>query len=384
MIINSLLDTDLYKFTMMQVIFHQHKDATASYKFICRSEGVDFTPLYEAILREIDALCRLRLKPDELDYLKSLGFFKTDYLDYLATFSLDKTHIKLEKLPFSLTICGPWLNTILFETPLLAIISELYAKKINQASTEEEGMIRLRKKIDFLQQKDANKQFNLIEFGSRRRYSKAWHKTVLKTLIERLPEQLKGTSNVLFAKELDLSPSGTMAHEFLQAHQAFTDQLKDSQQLAFQCWLTEYPNTLGIALSDVISLPAFLKDFDEPLAKAYHGVRHDSGDPIAWGDALVNHYRALEINPSHKMLVFSNSLTFAQAIAIQNHFSGIIPTSFGIGTYLTHDLGQKHPDIVIKMISCNGQPVAKISDSPEKSVYTDEAYLQKLRQAFFD
>lgn len=381
MIIDSLLDTDLYKFTMMQVVFHQHRDAEVEYQLICRTPGVDFSPLYDAIEHDIDHLCTLSIQADELDYLKTLNYFQADFLAYLQTFSLNKAHIQLHRSPFSLTIKGPWLHTILFETPLLAIISEHYTRR-HETSTEAEGLKRLNMKIDWLLNADTKQTFELIEFGTRRRFSKTWHHTVLTLLKERLPKQLTGTSNVHFAKTLALDPSGTMAHEFLQAHQAFTPDLAQSQKNALQCWLKEYPDVLGIALSDVIGLRAFLQDFDVTLAKAYRGVRHDSGDPIIWGDALLNHYHQLGINPAEKSLIFSNSLTFQQAFAIQRHFQAHIRTCFGIGTYLTHDLGHKPPDIVIKMTRCNHQPVAKISDAPGKSVCQDHAYLEKLKKEF--
>ncbi len=181
--------------------------------------------------------------------------------------------------------------------------------------------------------------------------------------------------------QFGLRPFGTMAHEFLQACQALVA-LPDFQKFAFDTWMQEYRGDLGIALSDVVGMEAFLRDFDKLFCKAYDGARHDSGDPVEWGEKLIAHYRKMGIDPAAKAAVFSDSLDIPKAIQLARHFDGRIRTSFGIGTNLTNDLGFEPLSIVIKMTECSGRPVAKLSDSPGKTMCRDDAYLDYLRRVF--
>jgi nicotinate phosphoribosyltransferase len=221
-----------------------------------------------------------------------------------------------------------------------------------------------------------------FDFGLRRRYSGAWHEEVVRTLAAALPEHFRGTSNVYLAMQLGLTPIGTMAHEYLQAYQAFGSRLSDFQKAALEGWVQEYRGDLGVALTDVIGMDAFLADFDLYFAKLFDGLRHDSGDPVAWGEKAIAHYRKLRIDPASKRLVFSDGLDIPRAIALHRHFAGRIATSFGIGTDLTNDTPHKALNIVMKLTSCNGQPVAKLSDAPGKTLCDDETFLAYLRQVF--
>jgi len=205
---------------------------------------------------------------------------------------------------------------------------------------------------------------------------------VVHTFQQQLPRHFTGTSNLLLARDLNLTPIGTMAHEFIQACQALGPRLALSQKFAFEKWAQEYRGNLGIALSDTYSRQAFLHDFDMFFCKLFDGARHDSGDPYIWGDALIQHYQSMGVDPLSKLLVFSDNLTIPKALAIYDHFHKRIKTAFGIGTHLTNDLGYRTLDIVIKMVECNGQPVAKVSDAPEKSMCRDESYLNYLKQVF--
>jgi nicotinate phosphoribosyltransferase len=205
---------------------------------------------------------------------------------------------------------------------------------------------------------------------------------VLTTIKANTASSFVGTSNVYFAKQLGLLAVGTMAHEWLQAAQALGPRLADSQRWAFQKWADEYRGDLGIALSDVAGLKAFMRDFDMYFCKLFDGARHDSGEPIAWGEAIINHYLANRVDPRSKSLVFSDGLTFPRAVAIAKHFQGRAKTAFGIGTNLTNDLGYTPLQIVIKMVRCNGQPVAKLSDTPAKTMCDDASYLAYLKQVF--
>jgi nicotinate phosphoribosyltransferase len=191
-----------------------------------------------------------------------------------------------------------------------------------------------------------------------------------------------GTSNVLIAMQQGLAPVGTMGHEYLQACQVLGPSLRDSQCFAFDTWAKEFRGELGIALSDVYGLDAFLRDFDLYFCKLFDGARHDSGDPFVWGERLIAHYEANRVDPRTKTLVFSDSLTFPKAIKIAKQFAGRCKVAFGIGTNLTNDLGVEPLQIVIKMLRCNGQPVAKVSDAPEKTMCDDLKYLSYLRHVF--
>ncbi len=279
-------------------------------------------------------------------------------------------------------IKGPWLHTILFEVPVLAIISEVYFKQHNHFEDVKVGQKRIAKKIAFVRKKAPKGHFFFSEFGTRRRYSFAWHEQVIKTLSEELGDYLIGTSNVYFAKQFNIRPNGTMAHEYLQACQALGPRLAYSQKYAFEMWAHEYRGDLGIALSDTYGLDAFLNDFDLYFCKLFDGARQDSGDPMIWGERVIEHYERMRVDPRTKTLVFSDKLDFNRAIELYERFKDRTKPLFGIGTNLTNDLGYEPLEIVIKMIECNGQPVAKVSDSPGKTMCRDLSYLNYLKKVF--
>jgi len=386
MIVPSLLDTDLYKFTMMQVVQHHFAEAEVEYRFKCRNADIDLAPFIGEIENEIRALCDLRFTPDELDYLRRWRFFKSDFVDLLGLFHLQQRFVSVtprKDLPreIDITIKGPWLHTILFEVPVLAIVSEVYYRNTVPTPDFEEGRRRLAAKIERANAIDSS-GFRIADYGTRRRFSREWHAEVLRTLKRDMGTHFVGTSNVRFAMEQGLTPLGTMAHEYLQACQAVGPRLRDSQSFAFNMWAREYRGDLGIALSDVVGLDAFLRDFDLFFCKLFDGVRHDSGDPFEWGDKLIAHYQRMRIDPRTKTMVFSDSLDIPLAIRLYEYFKGRAQTSFGIGTNLTNDLGYEPMQIVIKMTRCNGQPVAKISDAPSKTMDYDPSYVQYLREVF--
>ncbi len=383
MIIQSLLDTDLYKFTMMQVVLHRFPGAIVEYRFKCRTEGIDLRPFAEEIRDEIRQLCQLRFKKDELDYLRKFSFFKSDFVDFLKIFQLNDEFIEVVADDhFDIIIKGPWLHTIMFEVPVLAIVSEVYYRNTQPRPNKDEGIRRLDEKIQFILEHTKPGAFKFSEFGTRRRFAKSWHENVVKTLKSRFPQNLAGTSNVMFAKQYDLSPIGTMAHEYIQACQSLGPRLVYSQKFAFENWAQEYRGELGIALSDVYGIDAFLNDFDLYFCKLFDGARHDSGDPFIWGDRMIEHYQKNRVDPKTKTLVFTDALDFETALKIFNRFKDRTNPAFGIGTYLTNDLGYVALQNVIKMVSCNDQPVAKVSDAPDKTICLDESYLAYLKQVF--
>ena len=387
MIISSLLDTDLYKFTMMQVVLHQFPGAEVEYRFKCRNAG-RLAPYVNEIREEIRSLCSLHFQDAELAYLKAMRFIKADFIDFLGLFKLNEKYVSVTALPdgeIEVSIKGPWLHTILFEVPVLAIINEVYFRNTQKRPDLTEGRQRLDTKILQLQA-DGLRELKIADYGTRRRFGKAWHEEVLRTLGTRLGVgplgQFAGTSNVLFAMKLGMTPLGTMAHEYLQACQALGPRLRDSQVFAFESWAKEYRGDLGIALSDVYGMSAFLRDFDLFFCKLFDGSRHDSGDPFQWGERMIAHYLKNRVDPKTKTLIFSDGLTVPRTVELYQQFKGRCQLAFGIGTNLTNDLGYEPLQIVIKMIRCNGQPVAKLSDTPSKNMCDDEKYLAYLRQVF--
>ena len=385
-IIQSLLDTDLYKFTMMQAVLHQFPGAQVEYKFKCRSAGVQLAPYMDEIRDEIRQLCELHFTEDELAYMRGMRFIKSDFVDFLGLFKLNQKYIHLTALPngeIDIRVRGPWLHTIMFEIPVLAIVSEVYFRNTQPGLDLTEGRRRLQDKIALMK---GVHDLKIADYGTRRRFSLEWQREVLQTLQADLgtgPDgQLTGTSNVLFAMELGMRPMGTMAHEYLQACQALGPRLRDTQVFAFEKWAQEYRGDLGIALSDVYGMNAFLRDFDMYFCKLFDGARHDSGDPFKWGERMIEHYAANRCDPRTKTIIFSDGLTIPRCIELFERFDGRIQVAFGVGTNLTNDVGPAALQIVLKMIECNGQPVAKISDTPGKTMVEDEGYLTYLRQVF--
>ncbi|MDR3164887.1 MAG: nicotinate phosphoribosyltransferase [Synergistaceae bacterium] len=388
-IVKSLLENDLYKFSMWQALMHSHPGARAVYSFICRNvPEYPLAVLLDDIEREIGRLCELHFTQEELDYLNSLSYITEDFVDYLTVFRFQRRFIKLYVDEDNLRIeaSGPLVHVMGFEIFVLYIVSELYYRRLRTEGIIEDARDRLRKKIALLKREpgisDPDSPFIMFDFGLRRRYSTQWQREVVATLASELPVQFKGTSNVLLAKELGITPIGTMAHEYMQAFQGFGIRLRDFQKASLEAWVQEFRGDLGTALTDVIGIDAFLADFDLYFAKLFDGLRHDSGDPYEWGEKVIAHYKKLRIDPHTKRLVFSDGLNLPRALAIYRHFKGRIQVSFGIGTNLTNDTPIEALNIVMKMTRCNGQPVAKISDSPGKTTGVDETFMAYLRQVF--
>lgn len=384
-IIKSLLDTDLYKITMMQVVFHQFPSANVKYSFKCRTKDVNLALIKEDLEKEIKSLCELKFTNEELNYLRGLRYIKNDFVDFLEIFSLREKHINVTSFDngeIEISIEGPWLYTILFEVPVLALINELFYKYEQGEHRLTIGRENLKNKIQLVKEYSKTKPFLFSDFGTRRRFSAKWQEEVVSTLKDELPNVFGGTSNVYLAMKYDLTPVGTMAHEYLQAFQALGGRLIDSQKNALEAWAKEYRGDLGIALTDVIGMNPFLKDFDLYFCKLFDGVRHDSGSPIDWANQMLEHYSKNRIDPKTKRLIFSDGLTFEKAIEINDLFINVTNPAYGIGTNLTHDLGLTPLNVVIKMVECNGQPVAKLSDSPGKTMCKDESYINYLKHVF--
>ncbi len=388
-VVRSLLETDLYKFTMWQALLHSHPGANGVYEFRCRNQpDYPLAELKEDVERELDHLCSMMFLEHEVAYLRGLRFIKSDFADFLTLFRFQRKFIEVETEGPHLRIRagGPLVHVMGFEIFVLYIVNELYFRRFDGQAAIAEARVRLRQKIDelraFEREPARATPFEFFDFGVRRRFSGEWHDEVVATMARELPQFFKGTSNVYLAHKYGLVPIGTMAHEYLQAYQAFGVRLRDFQKAALEDWVQEYRGDLGTALTDVVGMDAFLRDFDLYFAKLFDGLRHDSGDPVEWGEKALAHYARLRIDARTKRLVFSDALTVPKALALYRHFADRTMLGFGIGTRLTNDTPYPALNIVMKLTHCNGQPVAKLSDTPGKSMCTDETFLAYLRQVF--
>jgi nicotinate phosphoribosyltransferase len=388
-IIRSLLETDLYKFSMWQAMLHRHPQAQAEYRFVCRNTpAFALAELLDEVNEQLDHLCSLHFTEDELAYLGGLRYMKADFIDFLRIFRFQRRFIRASVRGQTLEVVasGPQVHVMAFEIHVLAIVNELYFRRSDQPTALAEGRSRLQAKIEhvraFGQEPACTHPFEFFDFGLRRRYSGAWHEEVVASLLRELPQTFKGTSNVYLAKKLGLVAIGTMAHEYLQSYQAFDVRLRDFQKAALEDWVQEYRGDLGVALTDVVGMDAFLADFDLYFAKLFDGLRHDSGDPVAWGEKALAHYAQLRIDAHTKRLVFSDGLDLPTAFGLYRHFANRTQLGFGIGTHLSNDVGLTPLNIVMKLVHCNGQPVAKLSDSPGKTLCEDQTFLAYLRQVF--
>lgn len=378
-IIRSLLDTDLYKFTMQQAVFHQFPKAEVVYAFTCRDKETKLGFLKEEVEEQIKLLEKLRLTKEEKNYLISIRFLKADYVEFLDNYRFKSSQVKVsnENGELKLEIYGPWVETILFEVPVLAIISELFFQKTgNTAELKKEGANRLKEKIKLINEY----HLPLVDMGTRRRFSREWQEKVVEELKNNCSSFI-GTSNVYLAMKYDLKAIGTQAHEWFMAMLGLVDNIAEAQKRALYVWLQEYGTDLGIALTDTFTTDAFFQDFGWVLATIFSGVRHDSDDPFKFGYKAINHYKKLSIDPRTKSLVFSDSLDIPKAIKIFLEFTQKIGVSFGIGTNLTNDLGVKALNIVLKLKRSNGVDTVKISDSPGK-IMGDLNLAQKIKEIY--
>ena len=383
-IVISLLDTDLYKFNMNQVIFHKHTDAEGEYYFKCRNEGIVFTEeIVNEINEQIDHLCSLRFKKDELNYLRSIRFLKNDYIEFLRLWHPIRDYVTCslnEDGTLNCVVKGPCFSAMQFEIYLLEIINETYFRMTyDYEELVKQARRRLDEKIKAIN--EGKYTFPFAEFGCRRRLSREWLDVVVRELAQKT-NKCVGTSNVYLAKKYNIKPIGTYAHEFVQLYQGYPNiPLAYTNHYAMKDWFAEYQGDNGIALTDTLTTDLFLLDFTLLDANCYSGVRHDSGDPFVWGDKIIANYEKLGIDPKTKTLLFSDSLNFDKAQKIYDYFKDRCRVSFGIGTFLSNDSDIPSLNIVIKLQKVNGHPVAKLSDNIGKTMCLDDEYLEYLRNA---
>lgn len=383
-IITSLLDTDLYKFNMDQVIFHKHTDLVGEYLFKCRNKGIVFTKeMLEEINEQIDALCTLSFQKEELDYLRSIRFLKEDYIQFLRLYHPIRDYVTTsldDKGELHISIKGPLFSAMQFEIYILEIVNEVYFRfQYDYEELKRQARKRLEAKIKAFQ--EGKYTFKFAEFGSRRRLSKEWQEEVI-SRFQKQTENMVGTSNVYFAMKYHLTPIGTYAHEYVQMYQGIdTIPLAYTNHYAMQDWYEEYKGDNGTALTDTITTDLFLLDFDRSMVNNYTGVRHDSGDPYLWGEKIIQHYEKYHIYYKNKVLLFSDSLNFDKAQDLYNTFSDRIKVSFGIGTFVSNDTDEEPLNIVIKLQYVNSRPVAKLSDCEGKEMCDDKEYLKYLKSS---
>jgi nicotinate phosphoribosyltransferase len=373
---------------MQQVVLHKFHDIDVEYVFTDRSH-FDLSPYIEKIREEIGHLEVLTLSESEYHFLKKRPFLKPDYLEYLKYVRLNPhKYVKISlgaNNTLDIRIKGPWVHTILFEVPILAIVSEIYCtaqaeqKGISQKEILDSALQKLEVKADLVKNME---EFKFADFGTRRRYSYELHKFIVENCKRKFGRTFVGTSNVRFAMLYDTKPIGTMAHEYLMAHQQIYN-LKEHQERALNNWAHEYHGLLGIVLTDTLTSDVFIRDFHLGHAKLFDGIRQDSGDPYEICEKFIAHYNSIGIDPLTKTIIFSDSLNFPKAIELYNTFKGRIGISFGIGTNVTNDVDKITPlNIVIKLTKVNGFPVAKLSDSQGKEMCGNQNYLNYLKDVF--
>ena len=388
-IINSLLETDMYKFSMGQTIFHQFTSYKTTWTFKCRNKDVHFTEeMVEEIKEQVKAFCQLRFTEDELEYLDNITWIKGTYVDFLRLWQPRYEEFTITTdAPCGLAIdaAGTWLNTSMYEIPVLAIVNEVYFRMAYDYDVLlKQFKRRLDEKVRLLEE-DTYRLSDFSEFGLRRRLSAEAQEMAIKALAEvELPadSHFIGTSNVYLAKKFNLKPVGTMAHEWIMCTGQGNHKHNPaySNWYALDAWVKEYGILNGIALTDTITTDCFLRDFQLTYATLFSGVRHDSGDPYEWGDKMIAHYNSLGIDPRTKTLLFSDSLDFERATALYDYFKDKAKVAFGIGTFISNDTDEDALNIVMKTTKCNGMDVAKISDVAGKGMCKNPDYVDYLNR----
>ena len=387
-IINSLLETDMYKFSMGQTIFHQFTSYKTTWTFKCRNKDVHFSEeMVEEIRQQITAFGGLRFTDEELDYLDNITWIKGSYVDFLRLWQPRYEEFTITTdAPCGLSIeaAGTWLNTTMYEIPILAIVNEVYFRMAyDYDELLEQFKTRLSQKVEMLE-KNKYRLNTFSEFGLRRRLSAQAQEIAVEALtnLKDTDSKFIGTSNVYLAKKYNLKPIGTMAHEWIMCTGQGNHKHNPaySNWYALDAWVKEYGILNGIALTDTITTDCFLRDFQLTYATLFSGVRHDSGDPYEWGEKMIAHYKKLGIDPGTKTLLFSDSLDFEKATQIYDHFKDKVQVAFGIGTFISNDTNVPALNIVMKTTKCNGMDVAKISDIVGKGMCKNPDYVDYLNR----
>jgi nicotinate phosphoribosyltransferase len=383
-IINHLTDTDFYKYTMGQAIFHNIKNAHTKWELTIRSKGVKTGYLKDEVNYQIDHLCELKHGTDELQFLDSIPYLTYDFIEYLEDFRLKRKYINVESYDDQLHITaeGPEERIHWYETLVMPIVQELWMAD-QEGVDYELGKKNLDAAIDkYNKLWNEGKKFQLADFGTRRRASYDWHEYVVRRLIEKCLAFV-GTSNVYLAMKFGVKPIGTFAHSWKMLFQGLKGiRTEDSQEAAFETWAKEFDGDLGIFLSDTYGFLAFLKAFTKRYMKLASGARHDSNDPFLWGDLFIAALKYNQIDPMTKVACFSDSLNDDKVVDIVNYFWNRILISIGQGTFLTNNVGGNPLNMVMKMQEVNGIKAVKMSDCPGKTNCHDEDRIKEIIHAF--
>lgn len=384
--IDSILDNDFYKFTMQHAVVKLFPKARARYQFINRGEHV-FPPGFAAALQAAIAdLAKLQLTEHEKTYFAATcPYIDPTYFDFLQGYRYDPTEVRIDQHGGELNVAieGYWYRTILWEVPIMSLICELYYQLTGQVRQPDDQVVATaRQKIERYRELGVT----IAEFGTRRRHSYAVHRLVVHALRAAGEGTFIGTSNVHMAMLNQTKPIGTHAHEWFMFHAAKYG-FKMANLLGLEHWSDVYRGDLGIALSDTYTTDVFFKQFDKKLTKLFDGVRHDSGDPLAFADKTIAHYQRNGIDPRAKTIIFSDGLNAEKVTRIAEYCRGRIGISFGIGTNFTNDVGLPPMNIVIKMTGAYPEeahwtPVIKLSDEPGK--HTGDAEMIALAKQILD
>lgn len=385
-IIQSLLDIDFYKLTMAQVAWKHFRDVPVVYGFKNRTNSIALAKHIEEkdLIREFEAVKELRFTDEEIDFLRSSrhiprGLFCEDFLEFLKNLKLPPVIVKNNGEHFWINAAGKWPEAIFWETIILGIVNELYYQSLeksgafNLSDAQAEGARRLEEKAKILRDHPGIK---IIEFGTRRRFSRDWQKNVLGELAQNIPNQLLGTSNTLLAKKFNFRSIGTFAHEmYMILSGVFSENdeaIRSSHNKVLGYWWKEYGDALSIALADTYGSDFFFRDFTKEQAEKWRGLRQDSGDPLVFGEKAIAFYEKHGIDPHEKIIVFSDGLDINAIVKIADHFAGRIQVAFGWGTNLTNDLGLKPLSLVVKVTEANGFKTVKLSDNLAKATGSPE------------
>jgi len=368
-IIRSMLDDDLYKFTMGQAVFLRYPEVRVEYRFSNRGAQRFSEAFLAAMKDELVAMESLRLTDREVEFLRSTGYFVEPYLSFLADYRYDAREVRArlaEDGDLVIRIRGLWARTIYWEVKLMAVISELYFSLVDTGWSMDGQIEQARQKLALL--RDGQAPF--ADFGTRRRRSFATQELVVGAFAHS-PDKgvFLGTSNVYLAMRYGPKPIGTTAHEWFQGISAL-ESLNHPNREGLRIWSALYRGT-GIplvGLTDTFTTEAFLRDFSPDLAVEYGGVRHDSECPFAFADRIIEFYEGIGIRAADKTITFSDGLSATKAVEIKAYVGNRIKAVFGIGTHFTNDFaGSPALNMVIKLFAVDGTPVVKLSDSPTKA-----------------
>lgn len=381
--LNSILDNDFYKITMQNAVVKLFPSQIVKYEFINRGKH-QFPPGFaEALRSSVNAMAELQFTKDEKKFMaRTCPYIDLPYLDFLEGYRYDPSEVQIEQNgpDLKVTVEGLWYRTILWEVPLLALISELhYEMNHLERDTNQVVIEKTLDKAEHLNQL----RVTFAEFGTRRRHSYKVQDLVVNALNKK-DSMFIGTSNIHFAMKYGIKPIGTHAHEWFMFHAAEYG-FKMANEIALEHWVDVYRGDLGVALSDTFTTDVFFRQFDKKFTKLFDGVRHDSGDPLLFADKTIAHYVQNGINPLYKYIIFSDGLNLEKVEEITNYCRGKIGISFGIGTNLTNDVGLKPMNIVMKLIGVQAQnkewiPTVKLSD--EHGKYTGDPKMIELAKEF--